>query len=224
MNVIETEAAVVVEPEGSARAAVIWLHGLGADGYDFLPIVPELRLPPALAARFVFPHAESRPVTINGGLRMRAWYDILGFDRTDLQDEAGIRASAARVDAIIEAQVQAGVSRARIVLAGFSQGGAIVLHAGLRQQAALAGVMALSTYLPLEATAAQESTAAGRAIPVMMCHGRQDPVLVFDRGVRSRDTLRALGVPVEWHEYDMAHQVCPKEISEIARWLAARLA
>lgn len=223
MNVIESKTAVSVEPERPANAAVIWLHGLGADGYDFLPVVPELRLPPAVAARFIFPHAGQRPVTINGGMRMRAWYDILGFDRTHQQDEAGIRESAAQIETLIEAQVTAGVPRARIVLAGFSQGGAIALQAGLRQREALAGVMALSTYLPLEASVAQEATAAGRATPILMCHGLQDPVLTFDRGVHSRDVLRSFGVLVDWHEYQMAHSVCPEEIGEISRWLGLRL-
>jgi phospholipase/carboxylesterase len=223
MKVVERETAVVIEPEGRAGAAVIWLHGLGADGHDFVPIVPELKLPPQLPVRFLFPHAEVRPVTVNGGMRMRAWYDIVGFNRMDVQDEAGIRASAARVDSLIEAQVADGVPRERIVVAGFSQGGAIALHAGLRQHGPLAGVMALSTYLPLEETVAAEATPAGRAMAILMCHGRQDPVVVFDRGVHSRDALRALGVLVEWHEYPMQHSVCPAEISEIARWLRLRV-
>jgi phospholipase/carboxylesterase len=214
---------VIVEPEGAANAAVIWLHGLGADGYDFLPIVPELELPATLAVRFIFPHAEQRAVTVNGGARMPAWYDIHGFDSSHKQDAAGIHASAARIQTLIEAEVAAGVARTRIVLAGFSQGGAIVLHAGLRQADALAGVMALSTYLPLESTVAPEATAAGRALPVLMCHGRQDPVITIDRALRSRDALLALGVPVQWREYQMPHSVCPEEIGEISRWLGQRL-
>jgi phospholipase/carboxylesterase len=223
MNVVESETAVTVEPAQPANAAVIWLHGLGADGHDFLPIVPELKLPATVSARFVFPHAASRPVTINGGMRMRAWYDILGLDRMARQDETGIRASATRIESLIEAQVEKGVSRNRIVLAGFSQGGAIALQAGLRQPEALAGLMALSTYLPLAAAVETESTAAGRATPILMCHGRSDTMLTFDLGTRSRDALRALGVLVEWHDYDMGHSVCPAEISDISRWLASRL-
>jgi phospholipase/carboxylesterase len=224
MDVIETESAVVVEPGAPATAAVIWLHGLGADGYDFVPIVPELKLPPKLSTRFVFPHAAPRPVTLNGGMRMRAWYDIRGLDRNAVHDVPGIRAAAALIDGLIDAQVTAGVPRRRIVLAGFSQGGAIALHLGLRQREALAGIMALSTYLPLEATAASELTAAGRATPVLMCHGSHDPVLAMEMGTHSRELLRALGVSVDWHEYPMAHAVCPAEIQDIAAWLRLRLA
>lgn len=224
MKTIESATEVRAEPEVAANAAVVWLHGLGADGHDFVPIVPELRLPESASVRFVFPHADVRPVTINNGMRMRAWYDILGFNRMDAQDEAGIRASAARVDALIDAQVAAGIPPGRIVLAGFSQGGAIALHAGLRRREALAGVMALSTYLPLEATVAAEATPAGRATPVLMCHGRQDPVVVPERGAQGRDALRRLGVLVDWHDYPMAHEVCQAEIDEISRWLGLRLA
>lgn len=224
MDVIESESAVVVEPGTPPTAAVIWLHGLGADGYDFVPIVPELKLPPKLSTRFVFPHAAPRPVTLNGGMRMRAWYDIRGLDRNAVHDEPGIRAAATLIDSLIDVQVTAGVPRRRIVLAGFSQGGAIALHAGLRQREALAGIMALSTYLPLEATAAGELTAAGRATPVLMCHGSHDPVLALELGAHSRELLRALGVSVDWHEYPMAHAVCPAEIQDIAAWLRQRLA
>ena len=224
MKVTESPSGVVVEPETPANAAIVWLHGLGADGHDFVPIVPELRLPSAISARFVFPHAEARPVTINNGSTMRAWYDILGFNRMDAQDEAGIRASAARIDALVDAQVAAGVPSGKIVLAGFSQGGAIALHVGLRRREALAGVMALSTYLPLEASVAAEATPAGRATPVLMCHGRQDPVVIHDRGVQACTVLRSLGVLVDWNEYPMAHEVCAAEISAISRWLGLRLA
>ena len=223
-KVVESESAVVVEPGAPATAAVIWLHGLGADGYDFLPIVQELKLPPTGLTRFVFPHAAHRAVTLNGGMRMRAWYDIRGLDRDAAHDEPGIRAAAALVDGLIDAQVAAGVPRGRIVLAGFSQGGAIALHVGLRQREALAGIMALSTYLPLEVTAGRELTAAGRATSVLMCHGSHDPVLALAMGTHSRDLLRALGVSVAWHEYPMAHAVCPAEIQDISVWLRSRLA
>ena len=223
MKVVESESTVVVEPGALATAAVIWLHGLGADGYDFLPIVQELELPPTVSTRFVFPHAAPRPVTLNGGMLMRAWYDIRGLDRNAVHDEPGIRTAAALVDGLIEAQVTAGVPRGRIVLAGFSQGGAIALHAGLRQSEALAGIMALSTYLPLELTVRCELTAAGRATSVLMCHGSHDPVLALEMGTHSRDLLRALGVIVDWHEYPMAHAVCPAEIKYISVWLRARL-
>jgi phospholipase/carboxylesterase len=223
MKIVETSAAVVLEPAAAATAAVIWLHGLGADGHDFVPIVPELGLAPTLSVRFIFPHAAQRPVTLNGGMRMRAWFDLLGLNRTDAQDEAGIRASALQIDALIEAQVTAGVARERIVIAGFSQGGALALHAGLRQQERVAGLMILSGYLPLEKTLTAELTPAGRATPVLMCHGRQDPVLSLTMGTHSRDLLQALGVAVEWHDYPMAHEVSRPEIHDISVWLAARL-
>ena len=224
MKLIESPHSAVVEPDVAANAVVIWLHGLGADGYDFVPIVPKLDLPPQRSVRFVFPHAPLRPVTLNGGMRMRAWYDLVGLGRTDAQDETGIRASALLLDGLIEAQVASGVPRGRIVLAGFSQGGAVALHTGLRQKEALAGIMALSTYLPLSAVAERELTAAGRATSVLMCHGRHDPVLVFELSTHSRDLLRAQGVSVEWHEYPMGHEVCAAEINDISGWLRARLA
>jgi len=224
VNVIESDSAVVVEPGAPANAAVIWLHGLGADGYDFVPLVPELRLPPRLSVRFVFPHAPVRPVTLNGGMQMRAWYDLLGLTRSAAQDEAGINNAAAIVDALIDAQASAGVARPRLVLAGFSQGGVMALHAGLRQREALAGILALSCYLPLEQQVAQALTPAGRATPVLMCHGLQDQVLGCEMGTHSRDLLRSLGVNVQWHDYPMAHAVCPEEIRDISAWLCERLA
>jgi phospholipase/carboxylesterase len=220
---MEHAAAVTLEPERAATATVIWLHGLGADGHDFVPIVPELGLPPTLPVRFVFPHAPQRPVTLNGGMRMRAWFDLLGLTRTDAQDEAGIRASALQINALIEAQVAAGVARTRIVLAGFSQGGALALHTGLRQHEALAGLMILSAYLPLDKTLSAELTPAGRATPILMCHGRNDPILSLSMGTHSRDRLEALGITVEWHDYPMAHEVSRAEISDISGWLVQRL-
>lgn len=223
MKMVETAQAVTLEPDRTATAAVIWLHGLGADGHDFVPIVPELGLSPTFAVRFVFPHATQRPVTLNGGMRMRAWFDLLGLTRTDAQDEAGIRASALQINALIDAQVAAGVTRTRIVIAGFSQGGALALHVGLRQREGVAGLMILSAYLPLEKTLATELTAAGRATPVLMCHGRHDPILSLSMGVHSRDLLQALGVAVQWHDYPMAHEVSRAEISDISAWLAQRL-
>jgi len=222
MKLLESAAAVIVEPEGRANLAVIWLHGLGADGYDFVPMVPELALGPALSVRFVFPHAPVRPVTLNGGAPMRAWYDLLGLDRSAAQDESGLRAAADLVGACIDAQVAAGVARQRIVLAGFSQGGAMALHVGLRQRAALAGLMALSAYLPLEAQLARELTPVGRASALLMCHGTRDTVLPLAMGTHARDRLRALGIAVEWHEYPMAHEVCAAQIADVARWLRAR--
>jgi phospholipase/carboxylesterase len=202
---------------------VIWLHGLGADGHDFEPVVPELRLPSRLRVRFVFPHAPVRPVTINMGMPMRAWYDILqmGGGR---EDEAGIRASQALVQALIEQEKGRGVDPRRIVLAGFSQGGAIVLHTGLRHAERLAGILALSTYLPLAGTLAAERSAANRDLPLYMVHGTQDPMIGITRARESRAALEALGYPVQWKEYAMAHSVCGEEIADIAAWLLRLLA
>jgi phospholipase/carboxylesterase len=199
--------------------AVIWLHGLGADGHDFEPLVPELRL--SFAARFVFPHAPVRPVTINGGMAMRAWYDILGFDRRAREDEAGIRASAAAVTELIDREVDRGIPAQRIVLAGFSQGGAIALHTALREPRALGGLMALSTYLPLPGTLAAERSAANARLPIFLAHGTSDSVLPHSLGETSRRTLEAQGYAVDWHSYAMAHSVCVEEIGAISAWLAA---
>ena len=207
------------------RYAIIWLHGLGADGNDFAPIVPELVRPHWPGVRFVFPHAPVMPVTINGGMRMRAWYDILGLDFTQRrEDEAGVRRSIGQVEALIEREVQRGIPAERIVLAGFSQGGAITLGAGLRRSQPLLGLIALSTYLPLAEATALESTAIGRAIPVFMAHGQHDPVVPHPAGARSADLLNQLGVPVEWHDYPMQHAVCAEEIADLGHWLEARLA
>jgi len=215
--------AVVLAPAGSATASVIWLHGLGADGNDFVPIVPEFRLPAGMAVRFVFPHAPVRPVTINNGMRMRAWYDILELSAGAAQDEAGIRESAAILAKFIQRERDAGIAAGRIVVAGFSQGGAIALHQALRHPERLAGVMALSTYLPLRTTFAAESASANRELPILMCHGSSDPVLPLRLGTSSRDLLRAAGYGIEWKEYPMQHQLCLEEIRDIATWLRARL-
>jgi phospholipase/carboxylesterase len=219
----ESVDAVLLAPAATATASVIWLHGLGADGHDFVPIVPELQLPPALAVRFVFPHAPMRPVTINNGMRMRAWYDIKVLSAGGPEDEAGIRDSATILARYIDKERGAGIAANRIVIAGFSQGGAIALHAALRHPERLAGVMGLSTYLPLRATFAAEAAAVNRDLPILMCHGRFDPMLPMQLGVASRDLLRGLGHAVEWKEYPMQHQVCPEEIRDIAAWLSAIL-
>jgi phospholipase/carboxylesterase len=220
----ETESAVTLEPASSATAAVIWLHGLGADGYDFVPIVEELRLPNTLPVRFVFPHAKARPVTINNGYVMRAWYDIKGLTREGVEDDAGIRESEALVRELIAAEVARGVPTRRTVLAGFSQGGAIALHTALRYAEPLAGIMALSTYLPLRALVAKEANAANRSTPMLMCHGTQDGVVVPQMGEMSRDALTALGYAVDWRVYPMQHSVSIEEINDISRWLQARFA
>ncbi len=214
---------IVLEPIIPATACVIWLHGLGADGSDFVPIVPELDLPDDAAIRFVFPHAPVQPVTINGGMKMRAWFDILNLGSLDLQDEPGIQVSAQRVRDLIAQQNAAGIPSNRIVLAGFSQGGAIVLHAATRHDESLAGILALSTFLPVHTKLATEKGEANQAIPILMCHGSFDPVLPMQLGAWSRDVLQAEGYAVDWREYPMQHQVCPQEIADIADWLKARL-
>jgi phospholipase/carboxylesterase len=210
------EIATGPEPE----LGVIWLHGLGADGHDFEPLVPELGL--RFPVRFVFPHAPVRPVTINGGMAMRAWYDILGFGRDVREDAAGIRASAAALSRLIDREVERGIPAERVVLAGFSQGGAVALHTALREPRALGGVVALSTYLPLAATLAQERSAANAAVPILMAHGTDDPLLPLALAEASRRALEALGYAVDWQTYPMAHSVCLEEVSSIGAWLAAR--
>jgi phospholipase/carboxylesterase len=219
----ETSAAVFLEPESKPVASVIWLHGLGADGHDFVPIVPELELPGTLAVRFVFPHAPVRPVTINNGMRMRAWYDILALSGAARQDEGGIRDSAATLDSFIAREREGGIPARSVVVAGFSQGGAIALHGSLRYPERLAGVMALSTYLPLPERLADEASEANRDLPILMCHGTADPVLPLQMGEVSRDRLIAAGYPVEWKAYPMQHQVSLAEIADISGWLARQL-
>lgn len=215
----ETEAAVTLEPVRPATASLILMHGLGADGYDFVPMAEELRLPDALAIRFVFPQAAPRPVTINNGYVMRAWYDIQILGQVRIEDDAGIRGSASVIDDMIAREVAKGIPAHRIVLAGYSQGGAIALHTGLRHAAKLAGILALSTYLPLPDSVAMEASAANRKTPVFMCHGQQDQVIPLSLAAASRDRLTSLGYAVEWREYAMPHSMCPQEIGDIAKWL-----
>lgn len=201
---------------------VIWLHGLGADGHDFEPIVPELTRTDWPATRFVFPHAPVQPVSINNGMRMRSWYDIIGFAPNTPQDEAGIRASIATVEALIAREIARGIPAKRIVLAGFSQGGAVVLNAGLRHAARLAGIVALSTYLPLAEKLPTEASAANRDTSIFMAHGSHDPVVALARGEASRELMLSHGYPVQWHQYPMPHSVCAEEIADLATWFAAR--
>ena len=212
---------VEISTGDSPQLAIIWLHGLGADGHDFEPIVPELELP--FPARFVFPHAPVRPITVNGGMEMRGWYDILGFGMNVRQDAAGIRASAAGVTQLIDREIERGLATSQIVLAGFSQGGAIALHTALREPRSLAGVLALSTYLPLGDTVAAERSAANARVPIFMAHGSADPLLPLALAEGSRRTLEALGYAVDWHVYPMPHSVCAEEIAAIAAWLAQRV-
>lgn len=222
-SIEETESAVVLKPADEAKCSVIWLHGLGADGYDFVPIVEELQVPSKLAARFIFPHARQRPVTINNGFVMRAWYDIRGFGLTSAEDEAGVRESDAVVRKIVDQQIAAGIDPKRIVIAGFSQGGAMALHSGLRYPQRLAGIIGLSTYLPLRDTLEAERAPANQEVPLLMCHGTRDQVVPEMAGKLSAGVLTTLGYRVEWHSYPMEHQVCAEEVTLIARWLRERL-
>jgi len=214
---------VEVEPPARADASVILLHGLGADGHDFESLVPELRLPAAPPVRWVLPHAPIRPVTINAGHRMRAWYDIAGLDRRSPQDEAGIRESAETLRALVARERERGVAADRIVVAGFSQGGAIALFGGLRQPERLAGILALSTYLPLHDRLEAEAHPANAAVPVFMAHGTLDPVVPPALGEASRALLQARGYDVEWHTYPMPHSVCAEEVEDVRAWLLRAL-
>ena len=220
---IRTEDAITLPASGPHRATVIWLHGLGADGNDFVPVVSELGLAAQHGIKFVFPHAEVRPVTINNGYPMRAWYDITGLSRTGPQDTPGIRASAARISALLDAEIAAGIPASKLLLAGFSQGSAMALHSGLRFHSTLAGIVGLSGYLPVEATLAAEAHAANKKTPLLLVHGTQDPVVPYALGSGSRDLLIAAGYPVQWLEYPMQHQVCTEEIEQIGVFLRSRL-
>ena len=211
---------VEIESAPQPTAAVIWLHGLGADGHDFASLVPELDLSGCPPIRFIFPHAPSMPVTVNGGYVMPAWYDILGPNLISQQDAAGIQASERAIVALIAHEVARGIPAEHIVLAGFSQGCAMALHTGLRLPHRLAGIMALSGYLPLVDRLAAERHPANAQTPVFMAHGTQDPVVVLARGEASRDALATLGQPVQWHSYPMPHSLHPREIADISAFLA----
>ncbi|MYD97939.1 MAG: carboxylesterase [Gammaproteobacteria bacterium] len=210
---------VELDPDGDAEGTVIWLHGLGADGHDFEPIVPMLGL--ATPVRFVFPHAPVRPVTINAGMEMRAWYDI--DPRSPLSGADDIRLSGDQVEELVAREEDRGVPRSRIVLAGFSQGGVVALHLGLRSEDRFAGVMALSTYVHNHEGLADEVSFSSIDVPLFMAHGQMDPMIPITRAITSREALIALGYDVEWHEYGMGHEVCPQEIADIGRWLETRL-
>lgn len=216
--------AIERETAAHPTASVIVLHGLGADGSDFLPIADELDLKAAGPVRYVFPHAPVRPITLNGGYKMRAWYDILNDDLVRREDEAGLRASIPLVQQFIDRERERGVAPERIVLAGFSQGCAMTLLTGLRYPERLAGLVGLSGYLPLAASTAAERSEANLPTPIFLAHGRADPVVHFQRALTSRDALRELGYSVEWHEYDMPHSVCAPEIADLNRWLLKALA
>ena len=212
------ELTTGTEPKGS----VIWMHGLGADCWDFVPIVKELGLPEELPLRFIFPQAPTRPITINGGHEMPGWYDIAMNELERKPDEAGIRESQVAIDALIEREITRGMAADKIILAGFSQGGAIALQAGLRSKHALAGILALSTYLTLGDSLSREKTVANANIPILLAHGTQDPVVPLALAKSSRDTLAASGYKVDWQEYPMPHSVCAEEVEAVGEWLAAR--
>jgi len=211
---------VVNNGQGEADSCVIWLHGLGADGHDFEGIVPALQLPPELAIKFVFPHAPMIPVTINNGYVMRAWYDIFAMDIGSKQDEAGVQKSQRWLAGLVEQQIESGIASKRIVLAGFSQGGAIILQTGLRFDKPLAGLMALSTYLPLADSLQAEKSTANQSVPIFMAHGDSDPVVKPELAYRSRAKLEQQGYALEWHEYrGLQHGVSEQEIGDISQWL-----
>jgi phospholipase/carboxylesterase len=220
----DTLPCIEIETASHPTASVIWLHGLGADGNDFVPIVPELKLPATLALRFVFPHAPVRKVTINNGMAMRAWYDIAAADLNSRADIGGVRQSQAQLEALIAREKTRGIAAARIVLAGFSQGGAIALYTAIRHQERLAGVIALSTYLVNADRLAEEATAINGDLPIFMAHGTADPVVRFEWGDASRRALVASGYRVDWQSYRMEHSVCMEEIEAIGAWIVRTLA
>jgi len=213
--------AVEINPAGSPRACIIWLHGLGADGHDFEPLIPQLGLVASLGVRVVLPHAPRRPVTINGGMEMPAWYDIITQDFNRSQDVSGIRQSEQQLRALIQREIDAGIPAANILLAGFSQGSAMVLHTGLRYPQPLAGILALSGYLLLPELLATERASVNDSTPIMMAHGNQDPVVPLPMAEQSRELLQQQGYHVDWHSYPMQHAVCPEEVRDIRDWLTA---
>ena len=221
MGELET---IEIETAPQPAATVVVLHGLGADGNDFVPIAQELRLDAVGPVRFVFPHAPVIPVTINNGYEMRAWYDILGADLVRKEDEAGLRKSLASVEDLLAREKARGMPAHRIVLAGFSQGCAMALLTGVRHRERLAGIVGLSGYLPLASTTAAERTDANSLTPIFLGHGRHDNVVALERGQQSRDALTALGYDVSWNEYPMAHSVCAQEIDDLNGWLLRMLA
>ena len=216
--------AIEKEINGNPLGSVIWLHGLGADGHDFEPIVNELDIPEELGIRFVFPHAPYRPITINGGMNMRAWYDVTSLDRKGDQDEEGIRQSSSYLEKLIDQENKRGIPHNRIVVAGFSQGGAIVLHASLRYPRRLGGLIALSTWLPLELTLEEEvannKNSQPLDLPIFLAHGKYDPVIPFDFGLESKFLIEKNGYSVNWHEYSIEHSVSQQEIKDIGCWIS----
>ena len=211
--------SITLETADNPDSAIIWLHGLGADGNDFVPIVDQLQLPSELAIRFIFPHAPIRPVSLNQGYPMRSWYDLYGLSFNEREDAPGIHAAAEQIMQLCQQQQDAGIASQRIFLAGFSQGGALALYTGLRYPQPLGGIIALSTYLCLHDTLTTEMSPYATQLPVFMAHGLQDEVLPFDFGKKSAELLQSVGIPVDWHDYAMGHSVCPQEIQAIRQWL-----
>lgn len=215
--------SIQIETKDHPTHSIIWMHGLGADGNDFVPIINELKLLPDTAARFIFPHAPELPVTINNGYVMRAWYDILDPGMGNVEDEAGIRQSQAAISALIEQEVQRGILSRNIILAGFSQGGVMALQTGLRYKKEIGGIIALSCYLSLSQTLDVEISHANRNAPIFMVHGNRDAVIPITKAKKSREQLLQSGCAVEWHEYEMEHSVCGQEILDISEWLNQRI-
>ena len=220
-QVRESADGLEVETGQAPEVSVIWLHGLGADGSDFVPLVPALAS--EVPVRFLFPHAPRRPVTINDGMVMRAWYDVLALEGSRREDATGIRESARRIEALIAAEMARGVPPARVILAGFSQGGAMALHVGLRHEARLGGLLVLSAYLALADTAAAEASATGRRASIFLAHGTEDPLIPVGRARKTRDSLAALGCAVEYHEYPIGHTVSDTEVVDLAAWLVRHI-
>lgn len=214
-----SDQPIEIETTEKPTATVIWLHGLGADGNDFVPIVPQLNLPNDLGIRFIFPNAPHQPVSCNGGYVMRSWYDIYSLDDFEREDKIGLTQSQQTLETLIQKEISRGISSSRIILMGFSQGGAVVLHTGLRCSQQLAGIGALSTYLPLHKDVAKEKHQPNTDIPIFMAHGLHDPVVQYEHGQNSSKFLQLLGYSVDWFSYPMEHNVCMEEISDISRWI-----
>jgi phospholipase/carboxylesterase len=214
---------VEIDPDSKPSAVVIWLHGLGADGHDFEPIVHELNIPESTPVRYVFPHAPVRPVTVNGGMRMRAWFDIVDIQIDRKIDFEGFFESVRDLEVLIERELDRGITSNRLILAGFSQGGAVALHTGLRYPKPLAGIIALSTYLPTSVSTADEASQENKSTPIFLAHGRMDPVVPVGLGTDIDNRLKDMQYPIEWHQYDMDHSVCMQEIRDISTWMKKRL-
>ena len=215
----QTQDSIIVEPTTNHQASVIWLHGLGADGYDFVPIVNQFNLPTALGIKFIFPHAPIMPVTINAGMKMRAWFDIVALDISGPADEKGIRKTEQKLNQLISNEIESGIVSEKIILAGFSQGGAMALHCGLRYPKKLGGIIGLSTFLPLYERVHLEANPANKNVSIFMSHGTQDPIVPFQFGELTRNYLTQLKYSVNWYTYPMQHEVCSQEILDVKQWL-----